>query len=81
MILFYLHTVNEILFLANISDVLKYWHFGQNNCLPNILLHCEFSLSMEDPNFSQNNCLKNNFLHCEFQLSMLSTSKVSVSGV
>jgi len=49
MVLFYLlhNTVNEILFLANSSDVLKDWYFVQINCLPNISLHCEFSLSME----------------------------------
>jgi len=44
----FIYIVNEILFLANISNVLKYWYFfGQINCLPNILLYCEFSLSIK----------------------------------
>jgi len=69
----------------NISEFwcFKYWHwclenwyFDQIYCLPNILLHCEFSLCMERTSkFGQNNCLTSNFLHCEFLLFMFCSLK------
>jgi len=68
-------------------------NFGQNNCLTDNFLYCEFQLSMfsslkvlfrgailggsSPRKFSQINCLTNNFLYCELQLSERNSSKVS----